>query len=196
MGDILRRRGMMKAEGLSTIIWRLASEKYFNGSTDFIDTGIKLCETDETYTIAIDFTNGSLSGAYTTLFYCIYESRPFPGISFQRYESNNYYMLGGDGHSKNFSGIPTTSGKKIKFVLSREKNTNKFNVFYTVDGGNYEKVSITGSCSTSNKNMLIGCYQTTNGTKGRYWNGTVHDFTIYNYAMTDEQAISYVSGGM
>ena len=46
--------------------------------------------------------------------------------------------------------------------------------------------------SQVNKNLLIGAYQSTNGDKGRYFLGTVHDFKIYNKAFTSQEKDAYL----
>lgn len=43
------------------------------------------------------------------------------------------------------------------------------------------------------QNLLIGAYQDTSGNKGRYWKGTMHDFTIYNSVWTDEEITAYLT---
>jgi hypothetical protein len=35
------------------------------------------------------------------------------------------------------------------------------------------------------QNLLLGAYQQTNGTKGRFFNGTIDEFKLYNAALND-----------
>ena len=35
--------------------------------------------------------------------------------------------------------------------------------------------------------LLLGCYQDVNGTKGRFWKGTIYDFVVYNRALTTDE---------
>ena len=47
--------------------------------------------------------------------------------------------------------------------------------------------------TTFNTNVLLGAYQTTSGTKGRYFKGTINHYAIYLKALTDAEITALIN---
>ena len=59
---------------------------------------------------------------------------------------------------------------------------------YTSNWGN-----ITGY-TTVDKTLILGAYQQSDGTKGRFFDGTLYQCIVYNSALTDDQLREWLAG--
>ena len=174
------------------ILYALPSATTFNGTSDFIDTGVKLFDTAKDFTIAVtgDFTGNNSTNA--TVLHCVNEASPYPGLNVQAIVSE--YQVSGNDES---SGAYTPSnarlpGNATKFVITAASGVitkiahiaGGIITHHTVNANTYDAIT---------QNLLIGCYQTTDGTKGRFWMGTLTDFKVYNYEMTTEEVEAYLN---
>lgn len=48
--------------------------------------------------------------------------------------------------------------------------------------------------TTVNKSLILGAYQTSDGTKGRFFDGTLYQCLVYNKKLTDEQICAWFDG--
>ena len=157
----------------------------FNGTSDYIDTNIKLFDTPKDFTLYIDFTDGTGNEINDSVFHCIYEQTPYRGLCLN-WLDNNKFNIGGQDFSKSGEGYLNNlnAGKYlIEFkngVISRVLNNSR-------------ELSIIDSAKNNSpyvqhdKNLLIGCYQTVDGTKGRYWNGTINKFGVWFKTLTTDE---------
>ena len=164
--------------------YSLTTPTTFNGTSDYIDTNVKLFDTAKDFTIYIDFTEGTGNKANNSVFHCIYEQSPYRGLCLNW--TTNGYFLGGQNFSKSTEGYLTNLnvGKYlIEFkngVISRVLNSS-------------EELTINNSAKTNSpyvqhdKNLLLGCYQIVDGTKGRYWNGTINKFGVWFKTLTTDE---------
>ena len=191
--------GNISGGGSGNVIYTLPQATTFNGSSTYIDTGIYLMSgTYDEFTIEFTITNGSSQAAYTSVWHCVTESDAdnYPGLSFQRNNKTTYYMIGGlKSTSLNLVANSTDSGKEIKAVLRRSHAIGSDGYFYeldyTVDDVYQTKLTRTIDVA-SNKSLLLGCYQQNNGTKGRYWKGTMSDFTIRDVRVDNDYVTNYL----
>ena len=55
-------------------------------------------------------------------------------------------------------------------------------------------VTITSGYDTAvDKSLLLGCYQEPDGTKGRFFDGTLYQCLVYDKALTDEQVKTWIT---
>ena len=172
-----------------TLLYSLAEETTFNGTSDYIDTGIQLFDTDKDFTVFLDFQSvGSLINN-ATLFFCMTEVTPYPGLCVR----------------SNTVGVhQTTTTTNTSYNVNSTSNRTKVAITYTAGSG---KVITNVACATGiHRNLstaityaevtqtaLIGCYQIPDGTKGRYWAGTVYGCEIYNRVLTEEEIREKIS---
>lgn len=176
----------------SSVLYSLGTPTTFNGTSDFIDTQIKLMNADSDFTVIFTATNGSVS-ALAPIFHCMTESSGYPGLACQM--SGGFYGIGGTQGSLVMTECPSTSGTTNKIVIRHTLGTLNYLVDSATNGTRNAQIVISNNAfRSSDKNLLIGCYQTTNGTKGRYWNGTVNDFTIYSSVLSDDNVDEYLGG--
>ena len=174
----------------TTLLYSLPEETVFNATSTYIDTGVALLSTDQDFTIALDVTPAaSQVNNYATIFHCMHEESPYPGLAFMAYNTNNTFYIPKGNNSSIIGQGPYLISESIrtKVVIIKEGTTLSA----------YSSNSVTGSSNYTytqvSENLLIGAYQTTNGTKGRYFSGIIHDFKIYNKVFTSEEKDAYLN---
>ena len=173
----------------TTLLYSLPEETVFNATSTYIDTGVALLSTDQDFTIALDVTPAaSQVNNYAAIFHCMHEESPYPGLAFMAYNTNNTFYIPKGNNSSIIGQGPYLISESIrtKVVIIKEGTTLSA----------YSSNSVTGSSNYTytqvSENLLIGAYQTTNGTKGRYFSGIIHDFKIYNKVFTSEEKDAYL----
>ena len=181
-----------------TPVYKLAAPKTFvPANKECIDTGIKMFESIDPkpeYTILFEAQCGENVTAKNdtwVLMHCMEESAPWPGLTVQIVGSGGNSGLlqssvyGGAGTLKLLSAIKET---KQKLAITISENTAVF--WQTKD---YKKTSeISNYNTTVNKSLILGAYQTSNGTKGRFFDGTLYQCLVYNKKLTDEQISAWI----
>lgn len=173
----------------TTLLYSLPEETVFNATSTYIDTGVALLSTDQDFTIALDVTPAaSQVNNYATIFHCMHEESPYPGLAFMAYNTGNTFYIPKGNNSSTIGQNPYLISESIrtKVVIIKEGTTLSA----------YSSNNVTGSSNYAytqvSDNLLIGAYQTTNGTKARYFSGIVHDFKIYNKVFTSEEKDAYL----
>lgn len=173
----------------TTLLYSLPEETVFNATSTYIDTGVALLSTDQDFTIALDVTPAaSQVNNYAAIFHCMHEESPYPGLAFMAYNTGNTFYIPKGNNSSTIGQNPYLISESIrtKVVIIKEGTTLSA----------YSSNNVTGSSNYTytqvSENLLIGAYQTTNGTKGRYFSGIVHDFKIYNKVFTSEEKDAYL----
>ena len=171
--------------------YSLPEETTFNGTSDYIDTGVQLCSYDNPFSIAFHATNGTgnTSAQSNTIFHCMKEEVPFPGFSFGVAYNATAYKFGAFGVNRNIN-IPL-DGSEIKVVITYSGGNANLKCLYD---GNITEYTFAVTFVSAVQNLLLGCYQATDGTKGRFWNGTLHDFKVFDYVMNDAEIEEYMYG--
>ena len=179
-----------------TPVYKLAAAKTFAAaSKEYIDTGVKLFATVDpkpSWTILMEVQGNSLTATSDTyaLAHCMEETSPWPGLSIAIWGNGdlgvNLYRA--SGQVANLSVLNNRS-VKIGIVISGLALTTRTNSGV----GNYTSVAYTPS-ATVDKSLLIGAYQQSNGTKGRFFNGTVHQFMVFNKALDVSTVEGWVNG--
>lgn len=189
-GNVIITASATNDADVSNPVYTLPQATTFNGTSDYIDTGVKLFDTDRNFTIFIDFVNGTnADSAQTTIFHCMNEENPYPGISLKPYAGKikvDYY-----GNSKCEVGN-TTEGVQNKLIIKKEKNSNII-VYYIKDIDTKHTLNGTNEFNTIIRNILLGAYQNVSGTKGRFWSGTINQCKIWFRTLTDDEVNTLLS---
>ena len=178
-----------------TPVYKLAAPKTFvPANKEYIDTGIKMFESIDPkpeYTILFEAQYGenvTAKGDTWVLMHCMEEATPWPGFVVHVVGDGslqaNYYA------SKNtFRAMADMKASKYRFALVFEGT----NVKRWMDNGLYDTTNITGYNTAVNKSLLLGCYQQSDGTKGRFFDGTLYQCLVYNKALTDDQVRAWIT---
>lgn len=195
------------SSGSVNILYELEAPVTFDPSKkQCIDTGVKLFEniTDEKFTIMIDFSNGEnatvSSTEMGTVMHCMRESSPWPGmvISILSDSGNaklstyrNQQILTKTTSSTPFAGRNTKAvicfrGQQMRVVCptagaadtsesaSLAENKQDTGWFYVSD-----------MTTAIDDTLILGAYKETNGTTGRYFNGTINSCKVYSGICSD-----------
>lgn len=179
----------------SSLIYSLQEATTFDGS-NYIDTGIQLFAEDIPFTVMVDWEHTGESEFIQdthVVAHCMNEASPYPGIVIQ-YNTGSLGLLSEIRQSNNL----TIFSKKNDSILN--ENLSNMRVVLRKDSsgmltisrrynhsGSVLTTSLQGTYITITQNLLLGCYQTTNGTKGRYAKGIMNDCKVYNCALSDEE---------
>lgn len=176
------------------ILYKLPVATDFNGIDDYIDTGIKLFDVSDDWTIyfAVDLTQGATQGTNDIpVFHCIYEVNPWPGISLQGGISKSYagkYTGGNWSNITIYGGIETyyqgcvvCENKFVKHIYDKRSSAEEMRKLVVNNTTNFIE-------NVKKASLLLGCYQDVNGIKGRFWKGTIYDFIVYGRALSENEA--------
>lgn len=178
-------------------VFSLPETEFTPEKATVVDTGIKLFESADgakDYTIIISqhphsTTDISAKDTYCLL-HCMEESDPYPGLSiageaksygihvFERYAPKLIASSFGFDIYNTYVFAIQVSGKRAWAKVRNANNGAYIESKGWVDIADYAAVD---------KSLLIGGYQTSNGTKGRFWDGTVYFCKIYDKLLTEEQ---------
>lgn len=176
------------------LLYKLPGEKTFNGTSDYIDTGVKLFDTAKDFTILVDCTMTPGQAAnYTPIFHCQHEVSPYYGLSLTQEggSAQNFLTGGGAGNGNGYIGYTrfAQDGKRHRIlitgkagVITNIRARNAENNFYKCDRQPNTYHAIQETC-------LLGCLQTTAGVKQRFWKGTMYDFRIWDRALSYKEVL-------
>lgn len=163
-----------------TMVYRLPTPTTFDGTTTFVDTGIQLFDTDKDFTLFLRFTN-DVNPTQVSVFHCMNEESPWPGVNFQTGAGGEYLL---SYYSSKANTNYNKEDKNTHAVVVRK--TAGSNCIYVRSDG-VEQIVDGGNFSAVTQNLLLGCYQTTDGTKGRFWKGTISECKVWNRALSRQE---------
>jgi hypothetical protein len=159
------------------LVYELTESMTFNGTSDYIDTGIKLYDEDKDYEILMEFEEGSDGDRLGTLLHCMYEEKPWHGMAFYHLDGGNDLTL-----------VVNLSERKDVIVsdngvtrLAIAKIGNYYCVKLMHNGLAEPQVlaEFNMGYAEVDNNLILGAYQDNNGNKGRFWNGTISQCKVY-----------------
>lgn len=171
------------------IAYTLPQETTFNGASDYVDTGIQLFKTDQDFTITMDVTAdiATLTGQICVI-HCMKEQSPYKGLCVQANGGSSFRIDEGNNQTAIDRVIPPS--QRTKLVIVKNGTTMKaYNSNNVTGQSEYNFTSI-------DQTLLLGAYQKVDGTKGRYFKGTIHEFSISNTVYTNEQINAYLGGNV
>lgn len=171
-----------------TPVYELA-DTVFDGSSKYVDTGVKPFKTASDYTIFIDFDDGGATqnDNLANVMHCVYEEGAYDGLKlYLNHEDGHYYLV---GNSQN-----TTTNYTYEDSWTMVKGQrNKLAI--AISKGVVSQIVINGSAVAVNKNtydmndysLILGAYQDKQTNKSKFWKGTIHACKIWNEAFTVAQ---------
>lgn len=184
-------------------IYELSSERSFNGTSDYIDTGIQLAKVNSPFTIVYDILDQLPSSAaqysQTTLYHCMNENAPYPGYShvIQRdSEDNKMFGFSFNGVTPNYDNYFTVdeynTNTRIKVVVTKMAN-GSISIKYKTIGGNIEEITtVMPEFVSINDTLLLGAAAQNASTLFRFWKGIIYDFKVYDFPFSASEANAYL----
>lgn len=182
-------------------VFSLPETAFVPSEQKVVDTGIKLFESADgakDYTIIISQRpNSTDTSTPHCLLHCMEETSPNPGLSLSHGKSA--YAISAFGRradqllseSIGFNTNPVVFAIRVsaKQVWAKAYACNN-GVFIESKGW----VELYSDYAAVDKTLLIGGYQTSDGVKGHFWDGTVNWCKIYDKLLTEEQISKIMEG--
>ena len=175
-----------------TAVYELTTPTVFKtAEKKYIDTGVKLFEdisAQPTWTILLDSTDfARLKGLSSSaaLFHC--------GTSD---DSNLRVIAWSDGGVYfNLYGVDTRLGwwvgsSSAYLRMCLQIRGNQYKLSYDTTEGSW--TDIPNYNANIDATLLLGAYREDNGTIGRFWEGNLNKFAVYNKLLTDEQIKTFM----
>lgn len=179
-----------------TPVYKLPTAKTFTGvDGEWIDTGIKLFEdiTNPQWTILFEVKGDNLLTATAStfcLFHCMEESGSYPGITASIWGGAGDLGINMYNSNGQVAHLSTLNGWKVKIALQINGATWTSKTNSGI--GNYTDIAYALTTAVD-KSLLIGAMQESDGTKKRFWEGTVHQFFVYDEAIDVATLESWVN---
>ena len=175
-----------------TAVYELTSPTVFKtAEKKYIDTGVKLfadISAQPTWTILLDSTDfASLKGltGSAALFHC--------GTS----DDSNLRVIAwsNGGVYCNLYGVDTNLGwwvgsSSAYLRMCLQIRGNQYKLSYDTTEGSW--TNIPNYSTNIDATLLLGAYREDNGTIGRFWEGNLNKFAVYNKLLTDEQIKTFM----
>ncbi len=175
-----------------TAIYELTTPTVFKtAEKKYIDTGVKLFKdisAQPTWTILLDSTDfASLKGLASSaaLFHC--------GTS----DDSNLRVIAwsNGGVYFNLYGVDTNLGwwvgsSSSYLRMCLQIRGNQYKLSYDSTEGSW--TNIPNYSANIDATLLLGAYREDNGTIGRFWEGNLNKFAVYNKLLTDEQIKTFM----
>ena len=181
-----------------TPVYKLAQATEFTpAKAQCIDTGIKLFESIDpkpAYTILFEVQyneNIAAKGDTYVLLHCMEESSPWPGLTVAVNKSGELQM--------SIYGYRKVLASRADLIAGKRRFAVQFSDELAKVWG-YDGSFLTGGSPISsytaavNKSLLLGAYQTSDGAKGRYFDGTMYQCLVYNKALDSGKIVSWITG--
>ena len=175
-----------------TAVYELTTPTVFKtAEKKYIDTGVKLfadISAQPTWTILLDSTDfASLKGLSSSaaLFHC--------GTS----DDSNLRVIAwsNGGVYFNLYGVDTQLGwwvgsSSAYLRMCLQIRGNQYKMSYDTTEGSW--TDIPNYSANIDATLLLGAYREDNGTIGRFWEGNLNKFAVYNKLLTDEQIKTFM----
>ena len=186
-----------------TPVYKLAQAAEFTpAKAQCIDTGIKLFESIDpkpTYTVLFEVQyNESLAARKDTyvLLHCMEESSPWPGFVVQ-VGSSGVLQCNMYGFQKVLDDRADLIANKRRFAIqfydSKVKGISFTGNYFTGSKDTDYASDITNYTTAVGKSLIFGAYQQSDGTKGRYFDGTIYQCLVYDKALTPAQMLAWIN---
>ena len=160
----------------------------------YIDTGVKLFEdisAQPTWTILLESTDFSRLKNLSTspvMFHCgAKEADGFISIMAWQNGGVHFNLYGVDKLLGWFGG---STSAHLRMCLQIKGNQYKLKLNYDTAEGSW--TDIPNYSKNIDATLLLGAYRDDNGTIGRFWEGNLNKFAVYNKLLTDEQIKTFM----
>ena len=162
----------------------------------YIDTGVKLFEdisAQPTWTILLESTDFSRLKNLSTspvMFHCgAKEADGFISIMAWQNGGVHFNLYGVDKLLGWFGG---STSAYLRMCLQIKGNQYKLKLEMKNDTADSSWTDIPNYSKNIDATLLLGAYRDDNGTIGRFWEGNLNKFAVYNKLLTDEQIKTFM----
>ncbi len=179
----------------TNLLYKMENETVFDGVSTYIDTGVSLWSSDVDFTIAFDVTPNA--NAQENVVFVLNEfAWPYNGINVSSHETHGHRVrvFGSTANANIYAtSIPHSNTENYKMVITHTAGSGVYKVSYMFAG-----VITNGVINSEFKatNVTLGIGADRGGSYEnlvRYFNGTMHDFRIYNQTFTNGEISAYMN---
>lgn len=182
-------------------VFSLPETTFVPSEQKVVDTGIKLFESAngaKDYTIIISQRpNSTDTSTPHCLLHCMEETSPNPGLSLSHGKSAYAISAFGRRADQLLSESIGFNTNTVVFAI-RVSAKQVWAKAYACNNGVFIEskgwVGLYSDYAAVDKTLLIGGYQTSDGVKGHFWDGTVDFCKIYDKLLTEEQINKIMAG--
>lgn len=182
-------------------VFSLPETAFVPSEQKVVDTGIKLFESADgakDYTIIISQRpNSTDTSTPHCLLHCMEETSPNPGLSLSHGKSAYAISAFGRRADQLLSESIGFNTNTVVFAI-RVSAKRVWAKAYACNNGVFIEskgwVELYSDYAAVDKTLLIGGYQTSDGVKGHFWDGTVNWCKIYDKLLTEEQINKIMAG--
>lgn len=182
-------------------VFSLPETAFVPSEQKVVDTGIKLFESADgakDYTIIISQRpNSTDTSTPHCLLHCMEETSPNPGLSLSHGKSAYAISAFGRRADQLLSESIGFNTNTVVFAI-RVSAKQVWAKAYACNNGVFIEskgwVELYSDYAAVDKTLLIGGYQTSDGVKGHFWDGTVNWCKIYDKLLTEEQISKIMEG--
>jgi hypothetical protein len=196
------------------LIYALPAETSFNGTSDYIDTGINLLDTHKDFAVFVDFAGAATQVNTTDYWKRIVQMRRtwndrdvHPGFEIRMDGNYQLSMRTGSDAGQTIYDIPDIANNttdRQRYIFQKDISAGTVTFYYVDASGNvqigrqHELLDGDATYSTPHDTLTLGAYQETNGTgevKSGYWTGTFHDCKVWNRPLTESEINTLLING-
>lgn len=165
----------------------------FNGTSDYIDTGIQLFDTDKSFTIFCDCTEDTEYPLlrYYQIFHCMMSNGPWTGIeaSLRKTDENDkspiriaYY---GGTESQSYDSTTGVGNRNVKIAVSHKSASSSLSIAVSVNDNLVLYDNVAYRYGFNEKTLVIGTAKKDDGTlTSNFFKGTINNFKLYNVSFS------------
>lgn len=176
------------------LLYRLAEETTFDGVDDYLDTGVKLFETPQDFTIICDCTmpSNNTIGIYTCQKSDNGNAENFAGTSCSRNAATNQYGFTVPTTVPSAATFKGVTADIVRFAAVYKGGIPNAMYYITSEGGSASSHSAPADNKYAYKQhsypLQLGCTVGWYQTRANFGAITMHNFEVWDYAMTAEEA--------
>lgn len=174
----------LEDNGELSLLYSLAETKTFNGTSDYIDTGVPLLAEGRDFTICIDSDFSSNNRTDNCVFCCMQTWGAYPGMMLGFANTGKYRLV---QQAVEYAQLP--AGRTKMVITGVGGGIEK--VLYT-ESGTVKQYAMNVAYKKHDGNLCIGAGLKQDGTYSFFWNGTMYDFKIYSGVMSEDEITSYL----
>lgn len=159
------------------LVYELAEPVTLNGTSDYIDTGVKLYDYDKDFEIMLEFEEISKVGNWSALLHCMNEASPWQGLTIKHDPEHIPFIVNAIGVN-NVQGSMSYNGV-TRMAIAKIGGYYCLKVMYEGITEPQLVIDSTAGYVKVDNTLLLGAYQDNSGVKGRFWNGTISKCKVY-----------------
>ena len=166
------------------LIYSKSSLSFTGASDSYVDTGVKLFDTNKAFSIYMDFngSDGNIDGGSTVL-HCMYENPPYNGLALDINGLHYRIVSLSDFFVTTFD---YTSTYNQRYLITHEENSGIIEVYSFVTDET-RQLSHTYSSTLTNLTLTLGAYTSATGAHGRFWRGTINSINVWDRVVTKDE---------